>query len=497
MSLTGPDILRLACGDASTSEASPRRGDRAFKEFDILRTTWEAIQQLGVESPREESVASVQEDARAVGTRDALGPDPQVLRAIRAEARTMSELMTIASRVPGSSPSAHAVETVLEKAREASEGAAGEVSVSRSYGDKLASLRAVIYDGEVPAKGTPAYAEYQMLKQALDALERLPAASPRAETILSVESAAAALHTAETEKAAALMRAALGEEGISDEAKPEVEALRSTLDATARASRPSPSEAAVSAVLAEAKRRRRVPVGMLPGEVDRPATRPVATASRFSWQRWAGVAVVLLASTFALLVMRPWSTSVEGEQLSATQQPQEGDLAGEETTAGMEEVQPGERAETQSQPDLARSDAPSGPQVAAANESSSVSAVPGEPVPSEREDALSEGPSPAPSEEEAPSDVGEVAARVDDANTTRQGAPREDVSWEASEDVRALSLRLQELREQNEGLEWGEPAVALGVENDARRSEQPVGAGENSGVVRVRARVNPEASLAE
>lgn len=491
MSLTGPDILRIACGDASDSEVPFRQGDPVHAEFELLRTTWEAVQRLGARSPEEEAVTSVQRDAEAVGARDPAGPDPNVVKAILSEARAMSALTEVSSQLPEQRPSNEAIMSVLEMAR-----LAGESSES-----ELVPVRAAIEETEVPEEGTPAYAEYQILKQALDATEKLPAASPRVETVLSVESVAAAMHAAETEKAAALMRAALGEEGVSNEARVEVDALRSMLDATERVSRPSPSDASVAAVLAEAKRHGRVPAGMLPAK-DRPSALSAAfvSASRFAWQRWTGVAVLVLASSIALLVTRPWTSFGSGEvQLTSVEQRESEDVASvseELATETSNEADDSERPEvtgTRTDSDVAPAEIVAGPQVAAA-EPPRPEFV--DPAPVEAQPDLAAATPPPAGEGLA---AVEHAAAVDDpAETDARTAPGRDVSWEAGDDVRALSLRLQTLRERNEGLEWGGPTVALGAEDETAETDADPGVqAVGVGAVRVRGEENLETTPIE
>jgi hypothetical protein len=64
--------------------------------------------------------------------------------------------------------------------------------------------------------------------------------------------------------------------------------------------------------------------------------------------------------------------------------------------------------------------------------------------------------------------------------------------WEAGEDVRLLSLRLQQLAETSEGLGWDEPPAPFGAAGATAEERldgvQPVGAGRGPAHIEVRMR---------
>lgn len=90
-------------------------------------------------------------------------------------------------------------------------------------------------------------------------------------------------------------------------------------------------------------------------------------------------------------------------------------------------------------------------------------------------------PAPPAAEPTAAADLGTASLAA--------AAPTDD--WDAVDDVRLLSLRLQELRRKNQGLEWDEPAEAFGAPAASALSATPglqsVGVGSARSVPRARA----------
>ena len=107
-------------------------------------------------------------------------------------------------------------------------------------------------------------------------------------------------------------------------------------------------------------------------------------------------------------------------------------------------------------------------------------------------------PAPAPRRDVAPTDPVGASAGVAAAALADDAAKTGPEAWDAGDDVRLLSLRLQELRRQNQGLDWDD-AEAFGAPTPAAFSATPgvqaVGSGRLSGVPAARARATVDSTL--
>ena len=325
--------------------------------------------------------------------------------------------------------------------------------------------------------GSPA--EAALLDQSLRALDRLPASRPDAAVIAAIEARAAeasaaldavrhvyldapAVATVEAEalrQSRAIVERALASrpqprpssealdavlaraaEASGVEAEPALEVplvegavLAQSLRALDRLPRPQPSAATLDAVRLVA-----ATAGTAPVRDDRPARSADRSPAPPARRRapvgvWAGAAGLLVAA-LAVLVVRPFGGTVEEAPVTAAAVAEVVDVAAPEPPAPT----PVEEAVA----DLA-APAPSAPSPGLAV----AAPLPGLVQAAQR----TVRPTPPPS---APAP--EVAAAA-------PAPPSDPPTWEASDDVRALSLRLQEL-DSDDALAWDDaPAEAFGV----------------------------------
>jgi hypothetical protein len=323
--------------------------------------------------------------------------------------------------------------------------------------------------------------EAAVLGQSLQALDRLPTLRPDASVLAAIEA-----HAAEASSALAAVRSVYLDAPAADSV--EAEALRQSRDAVERAlasrPRPRPSEAAVAVVLARAaeaagvEAEPAVDVPAVEGAVlaqslraldrlprPRPAAatldavrlaaatagttriadRPVDRAPALPTRRrvpvgvWAGAAGLLVAALATIVVLPFGGAESDAPVALATAEATEAPAAAEPVTRDAPAVDEPEAALDATAP------AAAGGGLAAA------SAIAGfVPAPARAE---------PPPQQPAASTLQPVAAA---SRPAAAAAAPDPPSWEMSEDVRALSLRLQELGSEDD-LAWDDvPAEACG-----------------------------------
>lgn len=444
------------------------------------------------------------------------GPEPAAGERGHAELQMLRQMRAVLDGVPRPRPSAHVIEAVLAHAdplaavRHVYDGGAAppptaELALLRSTAEALtqaARLGAARPETEatdavlarsaeastLPAEpalaaGTPV--EAAVLAQSLEALDRLPIARPSPAVTARVLAYAEA---ASAPDALAAVRHVYADGPPADAV--EVAALRQSGEAVDRALRarpPRPSAATVAAVLARAAEASALPaqpalgagtpveasvltqsleaLDRLPIErpapqiveairdraasAARPARRsPDRTAARPERRRrtgvWAGTGGLLVAALVAVFSYPrgvPPSADKGGPGTMA--------VVGTEPALAEDAASEPPRLDAEAEPAASAvggAAAAPGPSIAAATppaRPSPVAAVQGPTVPPAVRQALAASAEPARRETPTP-------------------------SWDASDDVRMLSLRLQELDRETQGLEWDAPAEALGTPSGVR-----------------------------
>lgn len=408
-----------------------------------LRQVYGLEPSAGAETPEHEALQGLRE---VLDARPPQAPPAHVLDAVMARAAESPDALTFASdsqdaalspvlealdRLPRPAPPASVMAAVMSRAAQAT--------------DSLAAVRHVYEDAPAPATGTPASVEAEVLHQSRHAIERSLMARPQAQPSPDVIEAILA------RAAEAQVQSTIQTEEVPAQSATEAAVLAQSLRALERLPRPSPPAAALDAVLAAAAAAV-VPSSAPAVERARPAApardrapaRDSARTRRRPVGVWAGAAAAVMAVAVAVMM---WPG---GAVQSSDQAP----------VAVVEQAEPAPAATSAapapvaSAPDLAPapSTAPSGSALAAS------AAIAGF-VPVIERPAPSRAPAPRPA---APASVAPRAASVA-ARTTSAPAtpPAATPSWEASDDVRALSLRLQEL--DDDALGWDEPAEAFGA----------------------------------
>jgi hypothetical protein len=356
--------------------------------------------------PSEDAVAAVL--ARAA---EPVGPATDALPAASpVEAAVLGQSLQALDRLPTLRPDASVLAAIEAHAAEASSA--------------LAAVRSVYLDA--PAADS---VEAEALRQSRDAVERALASRPRP-------------RPSEAAVAVVLARAA---EAAGVEAEPAVDApavegavLAQSLQALDRLPRPRPSAATLDAVRLAAATAGTTRAADRPARpVDRAPARP--TRRRMPVGVWAGAAGLLVAALAAIVVLPSGGAESDAPVALATAEATEAPAAAEPVTR----VAP---AADEPEADLdATAPAAAGGGLAAA------SAIAGfVPAPTRAEQPAQQPAAPA---------LQPVAAASRPA--TAAAAP-DPPSWEMSEDVRALSLRLQELGSEDD-LAWDDvPAEAFG-----------------------------------
>ncbi|MDT0631054.1 hypothetical protein [Rubrivirga litoralis] len=401
-------------------------------EAAVLRQSREALDRAVAARPRPRPDAAVVDSVLAcaaeasssqpavptqvVADRPALAPLAVALGgagARSAETALLAQSLDALGRVPRPRPSAAAVDAVLAAAAAAS--SAG-----------LNAVRFVYEGGAAP----DAPVEIALLSQSREVVDRALRARPQprpSDVAVAAVLARAAEASAERADEPTVSDPALAPLALAYGLPLAVEApaggaelaLLDGTQATLDRLRPArPDAAVVEAVLARAASATRRPAP----RADRPAVRP--ERRRLPSRVWAGGAALVLSALTAVAVFSGVLSDSEqtvAPAASAVVAASGGAASGPELAAvGVEE-----EAEPPAAP----------PPVVAAPQLAAVAAPQAAP------------PRPAPA----------AARRAPAARPAAETPP-----WEASEDVRALSLRLEELDRSSDGLAWDEPAEAFG-----------------------------------
>ena len=449
------DAVRSVYGEGDRVESS---------EAVLLDQTREAVDRLFAARPQPRPDARVLDAVRARAAeavaepvrtdRPALAPLVVALGGAGApsvESETLAQSLDALGRLPRPAPSADAVGAVLAFAATAS-------------ADGLGAVRYVYEGGERP----DAPVEVALLEQTRHAVERAlvarPQPRPEASAVDAVLARAADATAARADEptvsdpALAPLALAYGLPLSAPSASGGVEGalLAQTSDALSRLRPARPDAAAVQNVLARAASARRPAGAARPARADRAAA---PSGRRLPGPVWVSAATLLLAALTGVGVL----FNLYGPDGSPATGPVE--VATTETPAVPEIATVGVAAE----PDAARPAA-------------DPSAVP-EPVA-----AVQAAPAPS---------ARLVAARqpVAPPSAARTAPPPPETptpAWEVGEDVRALSLRLEELDRSIEGLAWDEPAEVFGrpAEPSALTSTPGVRA-VRAGAAPARARITP------
>ena len=415
---------------------------QATVEGEVLRQAVDALATLPRVAPAPEAVAAVEaraEEASLAPIRAASGESDEV--ASGPEVEILRQSLLALDTLPRTGPSEEALAAVMARAQEAS----------------LAPVRSVVGETDETVKGP----EVALLRQSLQALDTLPAYAVAESTLQAVLARAA-------EASLAPVLAAYDEAPEASGVSPEVEILRQSREALETLPRYAPSERAVAAVLAAASAATTSasPAGRQRPAADRAAVREARPRRRTG--AFAGLATLALAVIAAVVFLQPGGDTLAPEAVAdqeialatpAPSQPEplaspsasEPDVAsGPDVVSGPDATAPLAEAVPTYRRSVARS-APSGP-----------SADAFEPVA-----ARSSAPRSAPAAPRA--DAAFAGAALADAAPPRPV----ETEWEAAEDVQLLSLRLQQLREQNRGIEWDTPATAFGAAGPATPGTTP------------------------
>ncbi|NNF57617.1 MAG: hypothetical protein HKN04_05185 [Rhodothermaceae bacterium] len=319
----------------------------------------------------------------------------------------------------------------------------------------LRPLRAAYGEADALAPDDPRQAEAAFFATMRAVLEQQPRPRPDADTLAAVNIAAQAATLAP-------LRHAYGEADGRPPAPGDAQHAEYALLASARTAlnqlpRPRPDAAVVSAIVAEAARAARTDTPSR-GAPDRPA-RPQGVRRR--WVGWVGTAAMLAIVAFSgvwIVTQTPANEAMQAPSFAGTDQAAPSAQDTEASASELEEEAPFLAVAPSNEPTVAPDRRPATPPPAEAS--------------GRRTDTRAErasGPPPA-----APSPVvqGDFAdeAAPSVALAERQNAAgldadvlMEAAEWEAGEDVRVLSLRLQQLATSSEGLAWDEPPVPLGA----------------------------------
>lgn len=459
---SGPTLLRLICGDEAADGARPLPGDSGYAEYVALRDTWQAVVSMPRPSPRAESIdAVVREAALHAVTWSALdatkrpSPDTSAVEAVQAEAAAQSAAIAALGSLAPVSPSASALEAVRARAAEMTE-AAESIHLATARAAFLSQEGASVDDAEVAR-----------LQETWSVVSGVPHPTPSADAVRSVRSEAAA-HTAMTTALREVPRSSPDRESIDR--------------VIAEAARQSAAHRATSSPRGSASRTENDAV-------------PVVLWSRFrsvSISAWiSAVALVAVTLAAAVLLVPAGEQEPVGEEVarldgaSVPGTPIGGAGIEEQETASGEVVAPDEV--TVSDESVPGTEASPSPPVA----SQSLSSRSGLDQPAARQEgAEASGAEASVPDRKAVGD--EPQKQTLSAEPSSRSGFREAATWNAPDDVRLLSLRLRQLREQNEGLTWDEPAAPLGAPSAVGVSQMTPGVQavrEESSPVRVRVRM--------
>ena len=426
----------LAPGDAGHAE------QEALRQLRMVLEDWPAPAPSPHATAAVESRAAVvtavlaQTDAavaRAVASRPQPRPSTDVLAAVLAraaepipsdslpasspvEAALLDQSAQALDRLPRLRPDAHVIAAIEARA-------AGATA-------SLAPVRALYLDGPVAES-----AEAAVLAQSRAAIERTLATRPQPRP--SADAVAAIL-------ARAAEASGLEPEPVLEVSAVEGAVFAQSLRALDRLPRPRPSVATLDAVRLAA-----VTAGAAPLRDSRPATSPDRAPTRPDRRRtsvgvWASIGTALVAA-LVLLVVLPLGGAPEAEPVAV---------------AALADVTDAETP----QPVAPSNEAPAEPLVEESPVSQSVpsalsaaATLPGVAPAAQR--AIREASTPSPS---PPTAAPQVASAQPTTRPTPSAA-RPTPSWDTPDDVRALSLRLQEIDEAD-ALAWDDaPAETFGV----------------------------------
>lgn len=380
---------------------------------------------------------------------------PPVLAAGPVEAALVDQSLDALDRLPHSSPTPAVLDAVRAFAAAAATTAAAQPA---SADASLAPIRSVYEGAPVPAPGTAGAAEAALLTSTVTALDaalsaarpRLRPASRAVDAVLARAAEAtelSALPTLSVDDPALRPLAGLPESGLSVQTGVEAAVLRQSLDALDRLPRPAPAPAALDAVRAFAATAAHRPAatGARPSPPLGRAPLGALLASR-GRSAWAGAGALLAAAVVAVVLLPGTGADddLPSPAVAVVQAPPVAEEVAEAVEAASD-VAPGEE-------DLAplASAAP-------AAASSGATASSGEVAP-----AVSRRAVPGPTVVDPP-----VERAV--AQSTRQDRPAEPSSgevapaWDGPSDLRVLSLRLEEMGREAEGLTWDVPVEAFGA----------------------------------
>ena len=436
--------------DAVAAEAAAHAAPEAGRALGAVRFVYG----LGPEpADAAVEVAVLQQSRDAADTLPAHTPDPVSLPADRPDLGAVAYVYGL-----GPQPADADVEVaLLQQSREAVEALpvqspSAEALASAERPD-LAAVRHVYGMGPAPAG---AEVEVAVLQQSRDAVDALPAQAPS-------EPAQSAVRDQARAATVAPVLAAYGEAEAPDAS--EIALLRQSASALDALPRHAPSDAALAAVMAAAAGAAGSASAATAGTAapvrsraaDRaPADRaPVRRAQpRRRAGLFAGAATLAVALIAAIVLIQP------GDNAPALDA--EADLAvAEEAAPAPAAVAPAPvpaiaQAEPTPAPPAPRYATPAPAEVFAAP-------TPRGPAPS---------PAPARSRPAPQLASADLAREADlaDAVAVPTAAPAETEAWEAGDDVRVLSMRLAQLREQTQGVEWDAPAVPFGAASPGAES---------------------------
>ena len=395
----------------------------------------------GPETPEHDVLRTLRD---ALDARPALAPAAGALDAVLARAAESHDVLTFESEAQAAAlaPVLDALDRLPRPAPSDAVIAAVEARAAESAG-ALAAVRHVYAGGGAPAAGTAAAVEAEVLHQSREAVERSLVSRPQARPAQSAVDAVLA-------RAAQARRQS---EEVPAESAVEDAVLAQSLQALDRLPRYSPSVAALDAVVAAAA----VPPVLRASGPKTPASRPAAPARdraaapvrRRPVGVWAGAGVLALVAAFALTLLPRQAAAPEAPApLAVAEQVEPASQAVAEADAEEATPPPADPAPT-----------PFSSAIAAASATAGGAAV------TERPGSGPSAPAAPPARTATARPTAPQAAPVAAATPTpRSAAPSSTApapSWEASDDVRALSLRLQELDE--DALAWDEPSEVFGT----------------------------------
>lgn len=392
----------------------------------------------GTESPESRALHVMRE---VLDARPALSPSPAALTAVLARAAEPADALTYESEAQAAAlaPVLDALDRLPRPRPDASVVAAIEARAAQAA-SSLAAVRHVYAGGQAPASGTAAAVEADVLHQSREAVERSISARPRPRPSSDAVEAVLA-------RAAEARRQS---DEIPAASPVEAAVLAQSLQALDRLPRHAPSAASLDAVLVAAATASSAPLAPVTDAAPAPAAdRAPVRSRRRPVGVWAGASALALAALIAVAVLPRGAAEPDAAPL-----------------ADVAEAAPERAAETipevASAPEVMPSNPDPTPLVAVAPSGSGLAAsaaISGfVPVAERAPQPRAAAPTPAAAREPVssrPSTPPSVRPAL--ATAASPTAP----AWEASDDVRALSLRLQEL--DDDALDWDEPVEAFGA----------------------------------